>query len=56
MNEYNERLSRPVAVPLLDPLIERVRVDLCLSRQRTSSIAIKTCQSMLAQIMADCSI
>ncbi|QTF06582.1 LysR family transcriptional regulator [Brenneria izadpanahii] len=45
-----------VAVPLLDPLIERVRVDLCLPRQRTASIAIKTCQSMLAQIMADCSI
>lgn len=45
-----------VAVPLLDPLIERVRVDLCLPRQRTSSIAIKTCRSMLAQIMSDCSI
>lgn len=38
-----------VAVPLADPLMGKVKVDLCLPRQRTLSLATKIFHAMLAE-------
>jgi DNA-binding transcriptional LysR family regulator len=38
-----------VAVPLADPLMGKVKVDLCLPRQRTLSMATRLFHDMLSQ-------
>lgn len=42
-----------VAVPLADPLMGKVKVDLCLPRQRTLSMATRLFHEMLAQRIDD---
>ncbi|MNG10672.1 hypothetical protein D3C84_941550 [compost metagenome] len=39
------------SVPIIDPQIGRVRVDLCLPRQRNSSVATRLLQGMIIEAM-----
>lgn len=40
-----------VSIPIVDPLIGRVHVDLCMPKQRTHSVATRLCQTMIIEAM-----